>query len=245
MSKHLSMILIMSASLMLSSCGKKDDSSNNKQTQSNNTSINLTNKNSNSENNLLEEDAINSSKSPSKETLRNLVENSDYISRVRVQMDPANKPNYTFIEDYKGDLSSVVIALPDNLLANREYLIFYLDGTNGKIMPTREDQSFVEIQSTNDASLKYIESIFKKDSTPSLKDDKSTFLDEDDSFTSDTKLEDSKKKSTVKSSDSTTKSTTKKSDSSASDKTNSKSTTKSTKKSTKKSTSKTTTNNNK
>ncbi|WP_019132107.1 lipoprotein [Peptoniphilus obesi] len=241
MSKHLSMILIMSASLMLSSCGKKDDSSNNKQTQSNNTSINLTNKNSNSESDLLEEDAINSSKSPSKETLRNLVENSDYISRVRVQMDPANKPNYTFIEDYKGDLSSVVIALPDNLLANREYLIFYLDGTNGKIMPTREDQSFVEIQSTNDASLKYIESIFKKDSTPSLKDDKSTFLDEDDSFTSDTKLDDSKKKSTVKSSNSTTKSTTKKSDSSASDKTNSKSTTKSTKKST----SKTTTNNNK
>lgn len=245
MSKHLSMILIMSASLMLSSCGKKDDSSNNKKTQSNNTSINLTNKNSNTESDLLEEDAINSSKSPSKETLRNLVENSDYISRVRVQMDPANKPNYTFIEDYKGDLSSVVIALPDNLLANREYLIFYLDGTNGKIMPTREDQSFVEIQSTNDASLKYIESIFKKDSTPSLKDDKSTFLDEDDSFTSDTKLEDSKKKSTVKSSDSTTKSTSKKSDSSASDKTNSKSTTKSTKKSTKKSTSKTTTNNNK
>lgn len=245
MSKHLSMILIMSASLMLSSCGKKDDSSNNKQTQSNNTSINLTNKNSNTESDLLEEDAINSSKSPSKETLRNLVENSDYISRVRVQMDPANKPNYTFIEDYKGDLSSVVIALPDNLLANREYLIFYLDGTNGKIMPTREDQSFVEIQSTNDASLKYIESIFKKDSTPSLKDDKSTFLDEDDSFTSDTKLDDSKKKSTTKSSDSTTKSTTKKSDSSASDKTNSKSTTKSTKKSTKKSTSKTTTNNNK
>ena len=241
MSKHLSMILIMSASLMLSSCGKKDDSSNNKQTQSNNTSINLTNKNSNTESDLLEEDAINSSKSPSKETLRNLVENSDYISRVRVQMDPANKPNYTFIEDYKGDLSSVVIALPDNLLANREYLIFYLDGTNGKIMPTREDQSFVEIQSTNDASLKYIENIFKKDSTPSLKDDKSTFLDEDDSFTSDTKLDDSKKKSTVKSSDSTTKSTTKKSDSSASDKTNSKSTTKSTKKST----SKTTTNNNK
>lgn len=241
MSKHLSMILIMSASLMLSSCGKKDDSSNNKQTQSNNTSINLTNKNSNTESDLLEEDAINSSKSPSKETLSNLVENSDYISRVRVQMDPANKPNYTFIEDYKGDLSSVVIALPDNLLANREYLIFYLDGTNGKIMPTREDQSFVEIQSTNDASLKYIESIFKKDSTPSLKDDKSTFLDEDDSFTSDTKLDDSKKKSTVKSSDSTTKSTTKKSDSSASDKTNSKSTTKSTKKST----SKTTTNNNK
>lgn len=245
MSKHLSMILIMSASLMLSSCGKKDDSSNNKQTQSNNTSINLTNKNSNTESDLLEEDAINSSKSPSKETLSNLVENSDYISRVRVQMDPANKPNYTFIEDYKGDLSSVVIALPDNLLANREYLIFYLDGTNGKIMPTREDQSFVEIQSTNDASLKYIESIFKKDSTPSLKDDKSTFLDEDDSFTSDTKLDDSKKKSTTKSSDSTTKSTTKKSDSSASDKTNSKSTTKSTKKSTKKSTSKTTTNNNK
>ena len=241
MSKHLSMILIMSASLMLSSCGKKDDSSNNKRTQSNNTSITLTNKNSNTESDLLEEDAINSSKSPSKETLRNLVENSDYISRVRVQMDPANQPNYTFIEDYKGDLSSVVIALPDNLLANREYLIFYLDGTNGKIMPTREDQSFVEIQSTNDASLKYIESIFKKDSTPSLKDDKSTFLDEDDSFTSDTKLDDSKKKSTTKSSDSTTKSTTKKSDSSASDKTNSKSTTKSTKKST----SKTTTNNNK
>lgn len=235
MSKHLSMILIMSTSLMLSSCGKKDDSSNNKQTQSNNTSINLTNKNSNSENNLLEEDAINSSKSPSKETLRNLVENSDYISRVRVQMDPANKPNYTFIEDYKGDLSSVVIALPDNLLANREYLIFYLDETNGKIMPTREDQSFVEIQSTNDASLKYVESLFKKDSTPSLKDDKSTFL-EDDSLTSDTKLDDSKKKSTSKSSDSSkkssTKSTTKKSDSSKTDKTNSKSSTKSTKKST-------------
>lgn len=234
MSKHLSMILIMSASLMLSSCGKKDDSSNNKQTQSNNTSINLTNKNSNVGNDTLEEDAINSSKSPSKETLHNLVENSDYISRVRVQMDPSNKPNYTFIEDYKGDLSSVVIALPDNLLANREYLIFYLDGTNGKIMPTREDQSFVEIQSTNDASLKYVENLFKKDSTPSLKDDKSTFLEDD--ITSDTKLDDSKKKSSSKSSDSSkkssTKSTTKKSDSSKTDKTDSKSSTKSTKKST-------------
>jgi hypothetical protein len=202
----------MSASLLLSSCGKKNDETiNNKQTETSSNasvSVSVNNKNStNEENDLIENEGLNSSKSPDKETLNNLIENSDYISRVRVQMDPDNNASYTFIEDYKGDLSSIEVELPDNLLANREYIIFYLDGSNGKIMPTREDQSFVEIQSTNDASLKYVENLFKKDSVPNLKDEKS-----DENMSSELKSDSSSKKksSSSKSSKSDTSKSSKK-----------------------------------
>ncbi|MDO5041167.1 MAG: ferlin [Peptoniphilus sp.] len=188
MKRHL-LIVLMSLTLILSACGKDQ---NQEQPTEKNTAEKGTvtilddedtqgdtgeNSGDNTEenvaddeitNNELTEEEENANPSTDKETLNNLIENSDYISRVRIQMSPENNTTSTFIEDYRGDLSSIELTLPKNLLANREYIIFYLDGAEGKIEPTRGGESFIEIGSDNDAALKHIEEIFNITKTPSM-----------------------------------------------------------------------------
>lgn len=106
-----------------------------------------------------------------KEVLENLMQNSDYISRVRViSTDKGTEPS--FIEDYKGDLSNVSITLPKSLAPSKEYVFFYKDGKDGKIEPTNGEASFMEIGSDNDASLNYIETTYSKDTRPNVKNQK-------------------------------------------------------------------------
>ncbi|CDZ75495.1 Hypothetical protein ING2D1G_1357 [Peptoniphilus sp. ING2-D1G] len=189
MKRHLLIVSLMSLTLILSACGKNQsqEQSAEKNTSGNGTVTILNDESTreeaggNAENatnkteyqneitgNELATQEENPSPATNKEILNNLIENSDYISRVRIQMSPENNTTSTFIEDYRGDLSSIELTLPKTLLANREYLIFYLDGAGGKIEPTRGEESFIEIGSENDAALKYIEEIFNTTKTPNL-----------------------------------------------------------------------------
>ena len=57
-------------------------------------------------------------------------------------------------------MSNVEIELPKSLIPNKEYIIFYKDGDNGKIEPTRGNDSFIEIKDENDSNLIYLNEKF-------------------------------------------------------------------------------------
>ncbi len=108
-----------------------------------------------------------------KESLTELIKNSDYIARVRISTSTAEGMNTAFLKDYKGDLSQIVIELPKTLTPNKEYIVFYKDDENGEISPTERDGSFIEIQGDKDSNLIYIEKVFDPNSyTSSLKNKK-------------------------------------------------------------------------
>ena len=100
-----------------------------------------------------------------KESLTELIKNSDYIARVRISTSTAEGMNTAFLKDYKGDLSQIVIELPKTLTPNKEYIVFYKDD--------ERDGSFIEIQGDKDSNLIYIEKVFDPNSyTSSLKSKK-------------------------------------------------------------------------
>ncbi|MDO5715457.1 MAG: hypothetical protein Q4P25_02640 [Tissierellia bacterium] len=142
------------------------------------------------------------------EIIDNLIENSDYISKVRIQAGSNSGINYNFIHDYRGDLSNLEMTLPKSLNPNRDYIVFYRDGEDGTLTPTRGDESFIEIQDDRDQSLQYIEDKFplpesinpqmpadKKENLPT-KSKKDTIYKEDQKKKSDSSS--SKKNSNVK-----------------------------------------------
>ncbi|EFI41881.1 hypothetical protein [Peptoniphilus sp. oral taxon 386] len=195
MNKKFLLIIILCFSILLIGCGKNKNTEaekpetkiqTNKSANDKNTAVSNEQKSKNvedadSENtDILDEPVENETQITgqnvklSREVLKNLMDNSDYISRVRIQVGQDNTTDVSFLEDYKGDLSSVVIELPKNLLQNREYIIFYRDNVNGKIEPVRGAESFIEVQSGNDATLNYIESIYQKNDMPTVKNNTSS-----------------------------------------------------------------------
>ncbi|WP_051259789.1 hypothetical protein [Peptoniphilus mikwangii] len=195
MNKKFLLIIILCFSILLIGCGKNKNTEvekpetkiqTNKSANDKNTDVSNEQKSKNvedadSENtDILDEPVENETQITgqnvklSREVLKNLMDNSDYISRVRIQVGQDNTTDVSFLEDYKGDLSSVVIELPKNLLQNREYIIFYRDNVNGKIEPVRGAESFIEVQSGNDATLNYIESIYQKNDMPTVKNNTSS-----------------------------------------------------------------------
>ena len=60
-----------------------------------------------------------------------LIKNSDYISRIRIT-SAGSSTDVNFIEDYRGDLSNIVLDIPKGLKENREYILFYVDGKRWK-----------------------------------------------------------------------------------------------------------------
>ncbi len=157
------LISVLALSLFLSACGKKNEN------KDSNVKIgSSTNKvvvNSNSASNKESEDSKESANTPitsafDKEFVDNLIENSNYISRVRIQNSSTNGLESNFLTDYVGDLSNVEIELPKSLIPNKEYIIFYKDGDNGKIEPTRGNDSFIEIKDENDSNLIYLNEKF-------------------------------------------------------------------------------------
>ncbi|WP_071027764.1 ferlin [Peptoniphilus raoultii] len=100
-----------------------------------------------------------------KEYIDNLIENSTYISKVRIQSSSTNGVEANFLTDYLGDLSNIEVELPKSLSPNKEYIVFYKDGEEGKIEPTRGGDSFIEIQDENDGNLVYLEEKYIKEGT--------------------------------------------------------------------------------
>lgn len=198
MNRKLIITSLLSISLLLTSCGKKDVK---KTTTANSSKIET----SSDEEPIFDEDEDTekedkektTSVKVDKELLNDLMTGSDYITRVKIQVDAENKTIVNFIEDYKGDLSNVEITLPKTLTAGKEYLVFYKDGSDGLITPTDTEESFIEIQDSDDGNLKYIESNYLKD-------------EEDNKSTKSTSTKSTEKKTTSSKSTST-KSTTSKS----------------------------------
>lgn len=187
MNKKLIVTSILSISLLLTSCGKKSDK---KKVDTNN---NLKIETSDVEDNIFEDEKKDTKEKTAtvkvdKELLNDLMTGSDYITRVKIQVDAENKTTVHFIEDYKGDLSNIEIKLPKSLTAGREYLIFYKDGTDGVITPTNVEESFIEIQGSDDGNLNYIEANYLKDD----ESDKNT-KDKDINIKKDEKKDTSKK----------------------------------------------------
>lgn len=173
MNKKLLLVSALSVTLLFTGCSKKDETKAKTTTPTNTTTANTTDPKSTNENNP--DGTTNENETPKassskvdKEVLKNLVDNSDYISRIKIQVTQDNATDINYIEDYKGDLSGIELELPKTLKSNKEYIIFYVDGVNGKITPTRDDESYVEIQGENDASLDYIENIFEVEETPKV-----------------------------------------------------------------------------
>ncbi len=102
-------------------------------------------------------------KAYNKEFLKSLCDDSSYISRIRVNQDSAEGYTASFVVDYKGDLSQVEMTIPKTLKSGREYIIFYKDDENGKIVPARSEDSFIEIMSSEDKSLNYVENRYKRE----------------------------------------------------------------------------------
>lgn len=179
MKKKLLLTSLLALSLMLSGCGKDDSKQTSAKkdadTKQNTASIVTDNRESNEEELNIDED--NSSKDKDhvkvdKETLKDLMDNSDYISRIKIQVDTNSEATTNFIEDYKGDLSNVDIKMPKSLTPGKEYILFYADGTDGKIKPTDSSESFIEISGTDDANLNYIEAHYMSNIDSGSKKDK-------------------------------------------------------------------------
>lgn len=159
MNKKILIITTLSMSLAFSACGKNNTKN---ESQLDNSTAN-NNVESTTKSKSTDEEIVTSSFD--KELVDELVKNSDYISRVRLQTSKAEGVNSTFLKDYKGDLSKIDIALPKNLSPNQEYIIFYKDGENGEIIPTN-DNSFIEIQDDKDSTLIYIEEKYPDTKNP-------------------------------------------------------------------------------
>lgn len=108
--------------------------------------------------------------------IKSLVENADYISRIRIT-SAGSSTDITFIEDYKGDLSNIELNIPNGLKANREYILFYVDGKDGAITPVSEDGGFIELSDSDDSRIAYLEKQFGITSAPTVTENESSTSD--------------------------------------------------------------------
>lgn len=152
---------LLSISLLLSSCGKGSSSTQTAKSEnpSASTTDAATNK-SKPEEKEPQSGQTSTTTSFDKQVMDNLIEHSDYISKVRVQVANSSGIETNFIADYRGDLSTLNVVLPKSLSPGKEYIVFYHDDTDGRVTPTRGEESFIEIQDNNDQSLQYIEKKF-------------------------------------------------------------------------------------
>jgi len=149
MKKITIVLLSIALSFMLMSCGKKNNAEVNTAKTSNSASQTAETK---------EEDITTSNFD--KELIDNLIKESDYISRLRLQTSTAEGVNPSFINDYKGDLSKISVEIPKTLSPNKEYIVFYKDNQDGEVVPTEREGSFIEINGEKDTNLTYIDKKF-------------------------------------------------------------------------------------
>ena len=219
MNRKLLLTSLLSLSLLLSGCGKSSTKSANTSADSksdSNIAIGVTDNTaaSNEELDLSEENSSKEKVKVNKEKLKNLMDNSDYISRIKIQVDSNNNISTNFIEDYKGDLSNVDITLPKSLTPGKEYIIFYSDSDDGKIKAVDSTDSYIEITGSDDGNLNYIEAHYlanpetvtknktSKNSKSDSSSDKKTESKTSSSSKSSSKSSDSEKSSKSSSSES-------------------------------------------
>lgn len=176
----------LSLALILTACGQKDN-----QNQKVQKPINTSPKIEESSPSLNEESA--DKEGVSREEVRKLMTQSDYISRVKLTQLGDGQTELTILDNYKGSLSNIEFTEPKNLSTNKEYLIFYKDDADGNVVATSKD-AVIEVASKNDTVLDYIERTYAK--TDQTEDQSSRKTEEKKRDSS----EDSKKESSSKSS---------------------------------------------
>ena len=176
----------LSLALILTACGQKDN-----QNQKVQKPINTSPKIEESSPSLNEESA--DKEGVSREEVRKLMTQSDYISRVKLTQLGDGQTELTILDNYKGSLSNIEFTEPKNLSTNKEYLIFYKDDADGNVVATSKD-AVIEVASKNDIVLDYIERTYAK--TDQTEDQSSRKTEEKKRSSS----EDSKKESSSKSS---------------------------------------------
>ncbi|MBS4872740.1 MAG: hypothetical protein KHZ78_07880 [Peptoniphilus sp. oral taxon 375] len=176
----------LSLALILTACGQKDN-----QNQKVQKPINTSPKIEESSPSLNEESA--DKEGVSREEVRKLMTQSDYISRVKLTQLGDGQTELTILDNYKGSLSNIEFTEPKNLSTNKEYLIFYKDDVDGNVVATSKD-AVIEVASKNDTVLDYIERTYAK--TDQTEDQSSRKTEEKKRDSS----EDSKKESSSKSS---------------------------------------------
>ena len=176
----------LSLALILTACGQKDN-----QNQKVQKPINTSPKIEESSPSLNEESA--DKEGVSREEVRKLMTQSDYISRVKLTQLGDGQTELTILDNYKGSLSNIEFTEPKNLSTNKEYLIFYKDDADGNVVATSKD-AVIEVASKNDTVLDYIERTYAK--TDQTEDQSSRKTEEKKRSSS----EDSKKESSSKSS---------------------------------------------
>ncbi|WP_099207800.1 hypothetical protein [Urinicoccus timonensis] len=213
----------LSLALILTACGQKDN-----QNQKVQKPINTSPKIEESSPSLNEESA--DKEGVSREEVRKLMTQSDYISRVKLTQLGDGQTELTILDNYKGSLSNIEFTEPKNLSTNKEYLIFYKDDADGNVVATSKD-AVIEVASKNDTVLDYIERTYAK--TDQTEDQSSRKTEEKKRDSSEESKKESSSKSSKDSKESTSseegskskKSTSSESKSKESTKTSSKSTT--------------------
>lgn len=99
----------------------------------------------------------------SKGEVYNMMADSDYISRVKLIRLGNDQKELKILENYKGSLSNIEFNVPNGLKTDKEYLVFYKDDTDGTLIPTAGNDSFIEVAPTNDTILDYVAKTYGKD----------------------------------------------------------------------------------
>lgn len=213
----------LSLALILTACGQKDN-----QNQKVQKPINTSPKIEESSPSLNEESA--DKEGVSREEVRKLMTQSDYISRVKLTQLGDGKTELTILDNYKGSLSNIEFTEPKNLSTNKEYLIFYKDDADGNVVATSKD-AVIEVASKNDTVLDYIERTYAKtdqtedQSSRKTEDKKRDSSEESKKESSSKSSKDSKESTSSEEGSKSKKSTSSESKSKESTKTSSKSTT--------------------
>lgn len=219
MKNKIFLLTILSLVLIFSGCGKKDETTNLPVNASGNNAATTNNGENATDKTAEGEDATNTANADdekkdeveeiptenlkTKEVVQALMRKSDYISKVKMTKQGDAAPELKIMDNFKGNLSSIEFASPEDLELNREYLIFYKDDENGDIVPTNGKQSYIQVADSNDAILEYVEGVYKP------KEEVKETTDTNKSSTTTTKPSTT---TTTKPSTSTTKSTDSKSD---------------------------------
>lgn len=158
-----------SVDVLTNQTNQADQTNNSKTEQTTNTSTDETQGSTTdkTQNSATTENSESTEKAIDNTDIKSLIENSDYISRIKINA-VGNSSDVTFIQDYKGDLSNIVLELPKGLKDNQEYILFYIDGKDGALTPVTEGGGFIELSGSDDSRLKTVEKTLGITSTPKV-----------------------------------------------------------------------------
>ncbi|MDO5725504.1 MAG: hypothetical protein Q4P29_04270 [Tissierellia bacterium] len=187
MKKFISLMLILTILFTLSACGKKKPKDKDivTPTEENTVGADKDSIKPNESNTVLPEKADEQTENPEtdenkepemteeekelqksyEEQIKALIENSHYISIIKMTQTGAAGKEIHVIEDFKGSLKNIELPEIKNLEANKDYLIFFRDSDTGDLIPTDSEKGIVELQGDDDQALKIVRDVLSPEPT--------------------------------------------------------------------------------